>query len=267
MLSAHRLIILSAACIATAGAAPQVTTSWSCLLISQVQLAPLASWKQLNRSSTGVPLFGPSGPTVVNLVTADLSSPSLRLVPLTADVAAGSLQPLDAMAAGSDLRGLLAGINGGYFWRLDVSTFVDGVCQGKTRADALTNASASDPNAGVGDGSVIVNGELLASNCDCPGFSRPAVLTLNGSAPYVDVLHRGDAPPAGLAVDSISAGPNLVSSNATAGAFVDIPADDDNIGNIFEHSANTAVGVNGSNVCACYSAGHLCGQTSARLCN
>jgi exopolysaccharide biosynthesis protein len=33
-----------------------------------------------------------------------------------------------------------------------------------------------------------------------------------------------------------------VSSNAS-GPFVDIPPDDDNIGNILEHSANTAVGL------------------------
>ena len=57
--------------------------------------------------------------------------------------------------------------------------------------------------------------------------------------------HRGDSPPAGLAYDSVSAGPNLVSVNAT-GPYIDIPSDDDNILNILEHSANTGVGINGS---------------------
>ena len=102
--------------------------------------------------------------------------------------------------------------------------------------------TASNTNLGIGDGVIVAGGALLASNCDCIGYSRPAVLTINGSSSRIDVAHRGDPAPHGLALDSIAAGPNLVSSNAS-GAFIDIPADDDNIGNILEHSANTAVGL------------------------
>jgi exopolysaccharide biosynthesis protein len=68
------------------------------------------------------------------------------------------------------------------------------------------------------------------------------VLSINGSSTRIDVLHRGDAPPAGSRLDSLSAGPNLVTTNES-GTFINIPSDDDNIGNILEHSANTAFGL------------------------
>jgi hypothetical protein len=100
--------------------------------------------------------------------------------------------------------------------------------------------SADHPNYGVGDGSMVVDGQLLSNNCNCSGFSRPAILTLDGTKSHIDVLHRGDHPPAGLSLDSISAGPNLVSTGAQ-GTIIDIPKDDDNIGNILEHAANTMV--------------------------
>lgn len=132
----------------------------------------------------------------------------------------------------------------GYFWRTDSSSFVDTVCEGKSRKDATTAASAATPNTGLGDGSIVSQGALVSSNCDLPGFSRPAILTIDGAASRIDVLHRGAVPPAGVARDSISAGPNLVSVNASTGrSFVDIPADDDNVGNILEHAANTGFGV------------------------
>ena len=163
-------------------------SSWNCVLINEAIIANDATWRQLNCSSTGVPLFGPSGPTVVNVVTANLSN-KLRLVPAIASSAVGHLQPISAIAANTGLN-LIAGINAGYFWRVDVSTFVDGVCQGKTRVDALQNASSTFPNYGVGDGSIVSGGALLSSNCNCSGFSRPAILTLNSSSPYINVLVR-----------------------------------------------------------------------------
>jgi hypothetical protein len=183
-------------------------------------------------------LFGRAGPLNVSFLSVDLTQPSLRLVP----VVNATLATVEAMAAAQPTRKLLGGINGGYFWRVDSTSFFDGVCVGKSRAEALAPPSTATPNTGVGDGAVVAQGSLLASNCDLPGYSRPAVLTLNGAASRIDVVHRGNAPPAGLALDSLAAGPNLVSSNAS-GSFLDIPSDDDNIGNILEHSANTAVGL------------------------
>lgn len=83
---------------------------------------------------------------------------------------------------------LLGGINGGYFWRVDVDgLWVDDVCWGKTRSDALTPAQIGEPNFGVGDGALITDGVLKSNNCDCKGFSRPALLTLNGVSSDVEV--------------------------------------------------------------------------------
>ena len=215
-------------------------TTWSCATRPPAlpSLPAGLSFSQLICTSSPIPIFGRAGPLNVSVFSVDLASGAFRLAPLTSS----SLATVGAMAAAAAPRKLWGGVNGGYFWRTDVATFLDTVCQGKTRADALAAPSAAAPNAGVGDGAVIAGGELLASNCDCPGFSRPAVLTINGSSSRVDVLRRGDPPPFGRALDALSAGPNLVSSNAS-GPFINIPKDDDNIGNVFEHSANTAVGL------------------------
>lgn len=240
LLLAFALVALKSSLAAPAG----VITSWSCVPLSSVPLAGgAAQWDQYNCSSTGVPLFGPSGPSVVNVVTASLAaSLGVRLVPVVAQSdPPGSvpLQPLNAMAA-SDGRSLVAGINGGYFFRLDVSNFFDNVCLGKNASDAEAPVSLASPNDGTSDGSIVSGGALLGCNCDCIGFSRPAILSINGSSSSVDLLTRGAPPPSGLALDSISAGPFLLATNET-GTFVSIPHDDDNIANIFEHSANTAV--------------------------
>ena len=207
---------------------PQPRVAWSAVPLNSSTLATGVTWQQLNVSTVapGVPFWGMTGPLVVNIVAVDLSAPGVRLTPVTANATA-KLQPLNAMAA-DDGRKLLAGINGGYFWRVDVDTFVDSVCQGKTKSDALMPPSAG-ANAGVGDCSTVAGGVLLSNNCDLPGFSRPSILTLNGTASYISVLHRGATPPAGLALDSLSAGPYLLTTNAS-GTFIDIPSDDDNIG-------------------------------------
>jgi hypothetical protein len=59
-------------------------TTWACDLLSEVQLAPGAVWQRLNCSSKDIPFWGPMGPLVVNVVAADLSNPSLSLVPVAA---------------------------------------------------------------------------------------------------------------------------------------------------------------------------------------
>lgn len=130
-------------------------------------------------------------------------------------------------ADNASVPALLGGINGGYFWRLDITpVWVDDVCLGKTRKDAERPANASCANCGVGDAVSVSLGALVSHNCDCHGFSRPAVLSINGTSSRIDVLHRGDPAPAGTALDAIGAGPNLVSTNAS-GTFVNIPKDDE----------------------------------------
>ena len=224
-------------------AALGIQTVWSCATLASAQLSAAASWQTLNCSGTGIPIFGPAGPLIINVVTADLASPTLRLVPVMAPLSGvNRLAPLNKMAE-DDGRALIAGINGGYFFRTDLGkSWFDDVCVGKTYDDALANASLSVPNDGPGDGAIVAAGALLSSNCNCPGFSRPVVMTINGANSRFDVLTRGAPPPAGLTLDAISSGPNFVSSNSS-GSYIDIPSDDDNIGNILEHAANTGVGL------------------------
>ena len=240
------VLLLVAVAAAPASAAPiGVITTWQCSEAARAQLAPGALWRRLVCAGQGIPLFGPAGPNlVVNVVVADLSPASgLRLAPVQAAPNANGfrLNTLDAIAAQS--ASAFAGVNGGYFWRMDLGkSWIDGVCVGKNFSDAGEAPSLAEPNAGPADGTIVADGVLYGSNCDCVGYSRPAVLTIDGLASRVDVLTRGAPPPAGLAKDSVSGSPNLVTTNAS-GSFVDIPADDDNIGNILEHAANTAVGL------------------------
>jgi len=243
------LFLLTSAPVLVFSAPIGAITHWSCDTVQQESLAIGAEWKRLVCNGTGVPLFGNSNSITVNAVIGDLSSTyGLRLLPATAAKGPSgfNLDSLDKIAAAntpslSSSKGkLLAGINGGYFYRLDVKTFFDGVCIGKTSTDANQPPSLTAPNRGINDGTIVSNGQLLGSNCDCVGYSRPVVLSINGTNSQFDLLTRGAEPPFGLALDSIASSPNLVSTNAT-GSFVNIPADDDNLGNILEHSANTAV--------------------------
>lgn len=178
------------------------------------------------------------GPLRFNIVAVDLASPTVRLTPLLAAANESFLQTLDAMAA--QRPGVIAGINGGYFWRLDSSSFKDYVCRGKTRADAEHNSTGTcagaAANYGVSDGLVKINGTVLGCNCDLPGYSVPAVYVINGSGSRIEKLPRGGAVDESVR-DAIAAGPNLVTDGK-----IDIDPHDDNI-NIPEHAANTAVGL------------------------
>jgi hypothetical protein len=221
-------------------------THWYCDTIQEKSLSLGAEWKKLVCNGTGIPLFGDSNSITVNAVIADLSSKyGLRLLPATSSKGPSgfNLDSLDKIALAntpSSNEKLLAGINGGYFYRLDVKTFFDGVCIGKTSSDANLPPSFTTPNNGINDGTIVSSGKLLGSNCDCVGYSRPVVLSINGTNSRFDLLTRGAEPPFGLTLDSIASSPNLVSTNVT-GSYVNIPSDDDNLGNILEHSANTAV--------------------------
>lgn len=228
--------------------APAPAVDWSC--VSTRPAMPVnvgVVWQRLNCSTTGagVPVYGPAGPVIVNIVSADLSTPGLRLLPLAAPSAL-QLAPINVTAA-ADGRNLLAGINGGYFYRVDLDKFFDGVCIGKNLTDAQQPATAQNPNLGIGDGSTVLNGTLLSSNCNCLGFNRPAVVSINGTSTRIDLLDgTGLPPPYGLSLDSLSAGPFLLSTNAS-GTFIAIPSDDENILNILEHAANTGFGLNERN--------------------
>jgi hypothetical protein len=198
------------------------------------------------------------GPITVNVVVADLNATAsrLRLVPLTAPP--NTVTPLPNMrlpahdesssssssssggggSGGYATTRRLAGINAAYFYRVDEAHFFDNVCLGKLKKIALLPVSTASPNHGVSDGAIVRAGKVLGSNCDCLGENRVAMLSVNGTASRIDVLqHRGDAPPFGTRLDAIGAGPNLV----TAGDIA-VPPHDQNIANVYEHSANTGVG-------------------------
>lgn len=213
-------------------------STWYCIELQSTILGDNAAvWKTENctNDATAQPSL------TVNSVTFDLSSTKVRAMAAVSGSDTSPLQPLNEMAKQNDK--FIAGINGGYFWRVDISGFwIDDVCRGKTRNEANHPASSENPNYGVSDGLIKVDGKILGSNCDCSGFSRPAILAIDGEQSTIDVVHRAESVSDDVN-NAIGAGPNLVSFNATSGeSYIDIPSDDDNI-NILEHAANTAVGV------------------------
>lgn len=213
---------------------------WNCSTVASKDFANgSVRWSRMNCTATT--RFGKVGPITVNTVTANLSDPNLFVLPVTAPVHNGSyLAPLTEMM--SQQSRAIVGINGGYFWRLDVNTFFDDVCIGKWRTDALRPVSETEPNNGIGDGLTLLNGKRLSSNCDCYGYNRPTTLVIDGAKSHIVVQSRG-APPPASAVNAIAAGPNLVSTDpATKVPFVDIPKDDQNL-NLLGRGANAAVGL------------------------
>lgn len=182
-----------------------------------------------------------------NIVRADLTKGSLALVPAVAS-SSPPLQPLTSIA--SDHPRTLAAINGGYFWRVDDSTFVDNVCWTKTKEQALLPPGPEHRSCGVGDSAVVINSTIIATNCEDPGYARPAALVCDGAKSSVVVMHRGELLPPGTSY-AIAAGPNLVSSSDSSAnsSFIDIPLDDFNV-NIWEHASNTAGACARAQLCA-----------------
>ena len=258
--------------------------NWSCAELSSKPLAPggVVTWARYSCSGLLPPgALGhrkPVGPMVFNVVTAQMDAPGVGALPVAAPqlaslpsaqrlqtlpelAATGAEQQRNSSSSSSSSSSILAGINGGYFWRVDEGgIWVDDVCWGKGRREALRNASATDANAGVGDCAHVVDGVTLASNCDHVGYSRPTALVLRERAPPVvatpttagaaaavvpriELLRRGERLDASVVLDAIGAGPQLVATDAATGAAaVDIPADDDNV-NVRGRESSTAVGL------------------------
>ena len=219
-------------------------SQWRCVVLSNRTISNRTDVRWARQNCTGtvgsVNIAGivvnivqatvrPSGPAAA-VAQAVVTQPQLGLVPLST---------LAELASNDSNRSFvpLAGVNGGYFWRLDSEHFVDDVCWGKTRADAELNASSTDPNAGIGDSLTIIDGVIASSNCDKRGNSRPAVAVLDAPM-HIEVLARGGRAKPGVS-HAIGAGPNLVSHDHTTGkSFIDISGD--NI-NILERASNTAL--------------------------
>mmetsp|Transcript_2879 Transcript_2879/g.6065 ORF Transcript_2879/g.6065 Transcript_2879/m.6065 type:complete len:327 (-) Transcript_2879:155-1135(-) len=225
-------------------AAVNVAAEWRCITTADdVSLSASGSvkWQVQNCSmdADGPPLLK------VNSLVIDLTSKDVRVLPAVSKDPNNLLASVPDQAASNPDRNFIAGINGGYFWRVDITPiWVDDVCRGKKRSEAEHEAG-EDANWGLHDGLIKVDSEVLGSNCDCKGFSRPAVVSTSTTdmGDYgIEVLQRGEQGSADI-VYGLGAGPNLVSFNASTGeSYVDIPADDDNI-NIHEHAANSAVGL------------------------
>lgn len=177
---------------------------------------------------------------VINSIHVDITRSDLRVIPAIADPVA-QVQDLPSMAAQN--KKFIAGVNGGYFWRVDIDGFWrDNVCRGKLRREAEQPASDVNVNYGISDGSIKIDGVVYGNNCNCTGYSRPAVLSLDSASSNVQVLHRGENVGAETK-NAIGAGPNLVSLDFETGKpYVDVPKDDDNVNKVvFE--ATTAVGL------------------------
>jgi len=222
--------------------------AWTCIETKASQpLTPSASvgWSAMNCTNTiNPPLLH------VNSLVIDLTAKDVRIVPGVSTDAANPLMTVPNMAASNTDRNFIAGINGGYFWRTDISgTWIDDVCRGKTRKEAELPAEVGKPNQGIHDGAVVIDGKVVGSDCDCWGFSRPALASNSDASSEtgwsIDVLQRGEQGSPSV-VSGLAAGPNLVSYSKNADgsftSYVDIPSDDDNI-NINEHAANTGFGL------------------------
>lgn len=209
---------------------------WRCIELQTKQIHAGVIWVTQNctSSDTEPPLL------TVNTISVDLTRTDLHIVPASADPVA-QLQTLPDIAASVNPN-FIAGLNGGYFWRVDTSGhWRDNVCKGKTREEAEQPVSNENVNFGIGDGVIKVNGKIYSNNCDCYGYSRPAVIALDGQNSYIEVLNRGDQVSDNVQ-NALGAGPNLVSYNTTTStSYTDIPSDDDNI-NRFVYEATASVG-------------------------
>ena len=241
-------VIALACCVAIAAAYEPSAATWSCTTKSTARIpdraSPIVWWQG---TCVGKTPYGSVGPITVNTVTANMAYPGVVAKPAVAKTKIG-LAPLSQImrTAGVPSRpgrasdNMVAGINGGYFYRLDVKRFFDDVCIGKIAANAVRPVNTSQPIDGVGDGLCIRDGVVVSTNCGCLGYNRPSVLILNGTSTNIIVQHMHDRPPAGV-FNAIAAGPNLVSVFPNGTTYVDIPADDQNL-NRLGKSANTAVG-------------------------
>jgi len=209
------------------------SSSWNCTSVSVASPLPY-----VKMNCTGAPGPGSGdwsvGPLLFHVVQVDLAKYKLR------GAASSALQTLPEMA--KTLPFALGGINGGYFWRVDSDSFIDDVCFFKTRYDAQQPVSLDEPDYGVGDCLLKVDGKVISSNCDLPGYDAPAVLTMASTNSSIFLMERGgrlgpEYP------DAIAAGPLLV-DYVNGESVYGIPWWDTNV-NRWAHSSNTAIGLLG----------------------
>lgn len=201
---------------------------WNCTLQKQVQVSADVVYRQL--MCTGQGDGWTAGPIVMYTVESNLSA--VLAMPMVANKTM-QLETVSEMIANHPKS--LAAINGGYFWEVNRKEFLDDVCFGKLREDALRSVSLDHVNQGIGDTFVRISGTLESCNCNLIGFSHPSVLILNGTGSTIKKLKRGDQLNVKDGLNAIANSPNLV----TNGQF-DIPPLDWGL-NRWSHSANAAV--------------------------
>lgn len=181
---------------------------------------------------------------IFNVVNASLLDPRVHIRPAVATNSSSSKYPLQTLPViqtqNPSLKNAIAGVNGGYFWRLDSESFFDGVCIIKTRWDAEQPVDPYQVNHGISDSLVIIDGEYKGCNCDKYSYNVPVALIANGTKSKIRIMERGGTFNNEVQ-NAIAAGPNLVSFDGQK-PFFNIPYDDVNI-NIWEHSSNTAIGL------------------------
>ena len=238
MIQQFSLLIIFVVVVLIVASDDEPSVYWKCVKVQDSKpLTASSSVVWMKENCTNIENADPL--LVVNSITIDLTANDIRITPAVSAFQGEPLLPLDQLALSDSKQKLIAGINGGYFWRLDITpVWFDDVCQTKVRKEAEHPASRVEPNFGIHDGTVKISGLTVGSNCDCPGYSRPAVISNMGTNSdwEISVMQRGEQP-ANNVYSALGAGPNLVSFNSTTKtSFIDIPADDDNI-NIHEHAA------------------------------
>ena len=116
----------------------QTCHAWTCIPLQSKQIHEGITWNTQNCSmdESKQPLL------TVNSIHIALDSTKYRVVPAVAD-SVHQVQSIPDMAV--QYPNLIAGINGGYFWRVDVEGYWrDNVCHGKTRLEAEHPGDAYD---------------------------------------------------------------------------------------------------------------------------
>lgn len=216
--------------------------NWSCNVVQSTDLYQgKVIWKTLNCNGTSdiVKLNNLN----INVIYAPTNDPTIKILPRQANTP-NQLAQLPAIADELSAQyNILAGINGGYFYRNDVTNFNDNICPSKTK-------NPPKPTDSMGDSLLQYNNATEATNCVyIPGVTTPrASLILTGinpltnkPAPYItlvnpDVSYKN---PDGTFPDAIGAGPNLITDGKIT---VDNP-EEGLMGPTLEFAANTAVGI------------------------
>ena len=217
-------------------------SSWDCKVVNKKQISVGIIYVEYNCSGKSEDkIIGKweVGPINIHVVYSNLSIVSVYPLVAENNSTTKGLQTVPDMISNWNAK---AAINGGYFWEVKNKDFFDDVCFFKSREDAEKNVSIDNPNYGIGDTLVRVNGTLKSCNCDLYGFSHPSAIILDGKNSHTKLLKRGEQ--LGPEYPNVIAcGPNLVNWEDGKAVF-GIPWDDFEL-NRWGHSSNTAVGLIG----------------------